>query len=68
MATENADLVDFQFLMDYLNSIYKVKHKFAKESIDPLVEIMKEKLEQEDVINYFVNQMGGMDKAYQMSS
>jgi len=58
MAVENADLVDLNFIMDYLNSIHVMQRRLDKDKTEAFVEMFRNKCQDESTVNFITNYMG----------
>ena len=56
MATDNSELVDTQFLMDYLNSTRFARKRLDQESLEALLNILSTKCEEESTMEFIIDQ------------
>lgn len=58
MAVENADLVDLNFIMDYLNSINVMQRRLDKDKTEAFVEMFRNKCQDESTVRFISDYMG----------
>jgi len=57
MAVENADLVDLNFIMDYLNSINVMQRRLDKDKTEAFVDMFRNKCKDESTVRYISDYM-----------